>query len=321
MTYVVLAPEHELVLKITTPEQKKAVKDYVEKSLKKSEIERKENKEKTGVFTGAYAINPATKEKIPIWISDFVLAGYGTGAVFADAHDERDFEMAMKYNIPLKISIRPKDDELWEKVKKFEECYEGEGTLVNSGNFDGLTSREARKKITEWLNKEEKARFKINYKLRDWCISRQRYWGPPIPIIYCKECGTVAVPEKDLPVKLPELKEGWEPSGNGKGPLENVESFINTTCPKCKGPAKREADVMDNFLDSAWYFFRYISHNNEKEIFDKKLGEKWLPVDFYVGGNEHAVLHLMYTRFITMFFMIWVWLILIILSKNLEPTG
>jgi leucyl-tRNA synthetase len=298
-TYLVLSPEHELSLKITTSEQKEAVEEYIKKSSKKSELERKENKEKTGVFTGSYATNPISGEKIPVWVADYVLAGYGTGAIMAvPAHDERDFEFAKKYNLPIKEVIKSSDS----KSSIKEEAFVEDGILVNSGKYDGLTSEQAREKITQWLNENKLGKKEINYKLRDWCISRQRYWGPPIPVVYCEKCGTVAVPEKDLPVELPNLKENWEPAGNGKGPLAKVESFMKTKCPNCGGAAEREADVMDNFLDSAWYFFRYISPRDEKEIFDKKLGKKWLPVDIYIGGNEHAVLHLMYTRFITMFF-------------------
>ena len=277
-TYCVLAPEHELLEKIVAEEKKEAVKEYIKEAGAKSELERQENKDKTGVFIGAYAVNPANQEKVPIWVSDYVLISYGFGAIMAvPAHDERDFEFAKKFGLKIKEVIS--DDK-----------------LINSGKFDGLHSQQAKKEITEFVGGESV----FNYKLRDWCISRQRYWGPPVPIVYCEKCGAVAVPEENLPVLLPELEKDWEPSGNGKGPLANVKSFMETTCPKCKGKATREADVMDNFLDSAWYFFRYLSPKNDQVIFDRALGKKWLPVDFYVGGNEHAVLHLMYTRFITM---------------------
>lgn len=299
-TFLILAPEHALVKKITNLKQSKAVERYVARAARKNEVERTElQKQKTGVFTGAYAVNPASNEKIPIWISDFVLAGYGTGAVFADAHDQRDFEMAKKYSIPLKVSLRPKDERLWKKVRKLEVCYVDDGILVNSGQFDGLTSAEARIKITEWLNKKGAGRKRVSYHLRDWLISRQRYWGPPIPIVYCKKCGTVPVSEKDLPVLLPALKN-FKPTGTGKSPLASVEKFINVKCPKCKGSAQRETDVSDTFLDSAWYFFRYPSAKSKNKAFDKNLIKKWLPVDMYIGGQEHAVLHLMYSRFITM---------------------
>lgn len=442
-TYVVLSPEHELVLKIATSEKKKEVEKYIKKAGQKSEMERKEGKEKTGVFTGAYAVNPVNNEKVPVWVADYVLAGYGTGAVMAvPAHDERDWEFAKKYELPIKRTIEPvyitnngfdkvrpeepkverdaitaivkhwnKDSYIilkWKKadwktfitggpenrqsmeeaarteileetgyknlklIKKLprfhsqfyhipkklnrfahmevfyfelkngehrdisaedrerhevlwvagkdveksltaeghkyvwrifqgkEIVYTEDGILSDSGKYSGLTSEKAREEITKWLEKNKLGKKETNYKLRDWCISRQRYWGPPMPVVYCEKCGTVAVPEKDLPVKLPNLKKGWEPAGDGKGPLAKVESFMRAICPKCGGEARREADVMDNFLDSAWYFFRYVSPRDKKTIFDKKLGKKWLPVDLYVGGNEHAVLHLMYTRFVTM---------------------
>jgi leucyl-tRNA synthetase len=299
-TFLILAPEHPLARRITTPGQKGEVERYLLEASKKNELERTEvDKNKTGVFTGAFAINPANKERMPVWIADFVLASYGTGAVFADAHDERDFEFAKQYGIPLRVSLRPKDDVLWEKVRNLEVCYPEEGTLVNSMQFDGLSSAQAREKISEWLEKEGAGKRTANYHLRDWLISRQRYWGPPIPIIYCAKCGTIPVPEKDLPVKLPFVKD-YRPEGTGKSPLASVQSFVNTKCPQCKGPAQRETDVSDTFLDSAWYFFRYPSSSYKKGPFDETITAKWLPVDMYIGGQEHAVLHLLYTRFVTM---------------------
>ncbi len=295
--FLILAPEHQLVEKVTTSEQRELVENYIKETKKKTELERMElQKDKTGVFTGAYVINPATKEKIPIWISDFVLANYGTGAVFADAHDSRDFEMAKKYNIPLKVSIRPKDDKLWGKIEKLEECFEDEGILVNSGEFDGLTSAEARKKITEWLEKEGMARFKINYKLRDWLVSRQRYWGAPIPIIYCDKCGEVPVPEKDLPVMLPDDVD-FVPTG--ESPLAKSKKFHDVVCPICGGQARRESDTMDTFVCSSWYYLRYSDPKNDKEFASSEMLKYWLPVDLYVGGAEHSVLHLLYARFFT----------------------
>ncbi|MFA7209532.1 MAG: leucine--tRNA ligase [Parcubacteria group bacterium] len=298
-TYIILAPEHFLVEKITTAENKAAVEKYVEESKKKTELERTGlEKNKNGIFTGAYVVNPANQDKIPVWISDFVLANYGTGAVFADAHDERDFEMAKKYDIPLKVSIRPqdKDDNRWEKIENLEECYSDDGILVNSGQFNGLTSAEARPKIIEWMSGKGLARKTINYRLRDWLVSRQRYWGAPIPIIYCDKCGEVAVPEKDLPVVLP-TDVDFKPTG--ESPLANSKSFHDVKCPKCGGSARRESDTMDTFVCSSWYYFRYVDHMNGMEFAAKEKIQKWLPVDLYVGGAEHAVLHLLYARFFT----------------------
>lgn len=298
--FLVLAPEHELVGKITTDDQKKAVQDYVERTSRKSDLERQEegDKEKTGVFTGAYAINPANGEKLPIWIGDFVLGGYGTGAIFGDIHDERDFEFLQKFDIPAKVSIVPENAEEAEKVKNKEYCFTGEGILINSGQFDGMKSAEAREKITAWLAEKDEAEEKVNYKIRDWLISRQRYWGAPIPVVHCSKDGVVAVPEDQLPVKLPELKK-FEPSDDGRSPLANVKEFVNTTCPKCGGPAERETDTMDGFACSSWYFLRFADPHNNKEAFSKKQAEFWLPVDDYIGGAEHAVMHLLYARFWT----------------------
>jgi leucyl-tRNA synthetase len=297
-TYMVLSPEHELVKKITTEEQKEEVEKYVKEAVVKSELERTEAKEKTGVFTGSYAINPVNNKKIPIFIADYVLLSYGTGAIMAvPAHDERDFEFAKKYNLPIKQVVKSSFD----FKDEWKDEYSLPGKVINSEFLDGLKTEEAKKKIIEYLKKEGKGDRTINYRLRDWCISRQRYWGPPIPIVHCDMCGPVVVPESGLPVVLPELEKDWEPAGDGRGPLAKVKEFMEVKCPKCGAVAKREADVMDNFLDSAWYFFRYIDPKNQAEIFNKELGKKWLPVDLYVGGNEHAVLHLMYTRFITMF--------------------
>ncbi|MDD5032870.1 MAG: class I tRNA ligase family protein [Candidatus Pacebacteria bacterium] len=449
-TYFVLSPEHSIVKKITTDSQKSEVEKYIKEAGSKSDLLRTESKEKTGVFTGAFAVNPVNGEKIPVWIADYVLMGYGTGAIMAvPAHDERDFEFAKKYGLEIKQVVapavfdhenppqegkentkrnivhvlvkHPKEDKIlflrwktqpWktpitggieegedeiaaarrevyeetgyknlEFVKKLpylisakfyaahkdlnrqtlarvimfklldleqdeiseeekrdhdaewmdikdvadlspvsemphivdwlnngDKIFEGDGININSDFLDGIATDKAKEKIIAWLEEKGIGKKMINYKLRDWCISRQRYWGPPIPIIYCEKCGStgspqaMVVPEKDLPVLLPDLKTGWEPSGDGKGPLSKVSEFINVKCPKCGGEAKRETDVMDNFLDSAWYFFRYLSPEKENRIFDEAIGKRWLPVDIYIGGNEHAVLHLMYTRFITMVF-------------------
>lgn len=298
--FLVLAPEHELVSKITTADQKKAVEDYVKEASRKSDIERQEegDKEKSGVFTGAYAINPANDEKLPIWVGDFVLGGYGTGAIFGDIHDERDFEFLNKFDIPAKVSVVPEDEQQAEKVKNKEYCFTGEGVLINSAQFDGMKSSEAREKITAWLAEKGGAEEKVNYKIRDWLISRQRYWGAPIPIIHCERCGAVPVPEDQLPVKLPEL-EKFEPSDDGRSPLANVPEFVNTTCPKCDGKAERETDTMDGFACSSWYFLRFADPHNNNEAFSKKQAEFWLPVDDYIGGAEHAVMHLLYARFWT----------------------
>ncbi|MFZ2975572.1 MAG: leucine--tRNA ligase [Candidatus Moraniibacteriota bacterium] len=296
-TYIILAPELELVEKITTKEQKEEVDAYIKQANSKTDLERTgTQKNKTGVFTGAFVINPATNEKIPVWISDFVLAGYGTGSVFADAHDERDFEMAKKYNIPLKVSIKPADESLWEKVKNLEECYPDDGVLVNSEQFDGLTSSEARAEITKWLEENNSGKRAIKYKLRDWLVSRQRYWGAPIPIIYCEKCGEVPVPEIDLPVELPDDVD-FKPTG--ESPLKYSKKFQEVKCPKCGGEARRESDTMDTFVCSSWYYLRYADPKNEKEFASKEKLEKWLPVDLYVGGAEHSVLHLLYARFFT----------------------
>jgi len=319
-TYMVLAPEHPLVVKMQDEITNiKEVKDYQEKSKEKTELERIElAEEKTGVeLKGIKAINPANKAEIPVWIADYVLASYGTGAIMAvPAHDERDFEFAKKFNLDIRPVIDPKGTKpvgrmlvsLAEKEKKIEptlkrleriqsgdESYTGNGWLINSGKFDGTASEKAKAEIVRFV----KGKKTVKYHLRDWLISRQRYWGPPIPIIYCKKCGTVPVPEKDLPVKLPEVKD-FRPTGTGKSPLASVASFVKTKCPTCNGSAERETDVSDNFLDSSWYFLRYPSAEFEAKPFDTARTKKWLPVNMYIGGHEHAVLHLLYTRFITM---------------------
>ncbi len=303
-TFMVLAPEHKLVKKIIKDAQLGQINNYLEKTKKKTELERlAEVKEKTGVFTGAYAFNPATKEKIPIWISDFVLPHYGTGAIMAvPAHDQRDFEFARKFDLSILEVVSGGD------ISK--SAYEGEGILVNSGEFNGMNSGEARKKITEKLKAEKLADFKTTYRLHDWIISRQRYWGAPIPMIYCKRCGWQAVPEKDLPVLLPKIKD-YKPAGTGIGegsreagiafesPLAKSEEFVKTKCPKCLGEARRETDTMDTFVDSAWYFLRYADPKNKKEFASKEKLKTWLPVNMYIGGQEHATKHLLYARFIT----------------------
>ncbi|MFH1565850.1 MAG: leucine--tRNA ligase [bacterium] len=296
-TYLVLSPEHPQVAILASKEQKSKVEDYVKSAFAKTEIERMTvEKDKTGVFLGSYVINPATCKKIPIWVADYVLMNYGTGAIMAvPAHDARDFSFAKKYSLPIKQVIKPE--------AQVEGAYEGYGTLINSGEFTGLVSKEAIPKICKWFEKKGFGKSAVFYKLRDWLISRQRYWSAPIPIIYCNKCGVVPVPEKDLPVKLPFVKD-WKPKGDGRGPLANIPEFVNTLCPTCGGKAQRETDTLDNFLDSGWYFFRYPFSDRGDVAFDANSKEfkKWFPVHLYIGGAEHSVLHLMYTRFLTMAF-------------------
>lgn len=295
-TFLVLAPEHPFAASIgkKSPE----VKEYIKASQKKSQVERKENKEKTGVFTGVMAINPVNKAEIPIWIADYALMEYGTGALFGDAHDERDVEFAKKYGISLKPTLMTGDKQLDERIKNLEEVFTGDGILFDSGKFSGLSSNEARKQIAEELEKSGKGKVETVYHLRDWSVSRQRYWGTPVPIIHCNKCGLVPVAEKDLPVVLPE-KVDFTPKG--KAPLETAEDWINTKCPKCGGKAKRDSETLDGFFDNSWYFLRYLDPENSKEIFDAVVAKKWLPVDIYFGGAEHTLGHTMYSRFFTKF--------------------
>lgn len=292
-TYAVLAPEHPLTLKITTDEQKQAVQDYIAYAAKASEIDRLSTaREKTGVFTGAYAINPVNGRRIPVYAADYVLATYGTGAVMAvPAHDERDFEFAKKYNLPIERVVKGRegeDDTL---------PYVEDGILVNSDEFSGLAVEDGKKAILEKLKGKGQGDFKINYRLRDWLISRQRYWGTPIPVVYCDKCGEVPVPEEDLPVRLP-YDVDFTPDGTS--PLLKSESFLHTTCPKCGGKAVRDADTMDTFVCSSWYFLRYPDNKNDQKAFDTDWINNMLPVDTYVGGAEHACMHLLYARFFTM---------------------
>ncbi|PRR83018.1 leucine--tRNA ligase [Clostridium vincentii] len=292
VTYVVLAPENKLVDKFTTDENRSAIEEYKEISAKQSEIERQSiSKEKTGVFTGSYAVNPINGRVVPIWISDYVLATYGTGAVMAvPAHDERDFAFAKKFNLPIDQVITNK------KGHEVELPYCEYGMMINSGEFDGLTTEEGKIKVVEKLAENDLGSEKVNYRLRDWLVSRQRYWGAPIPIVYCDKCGIVPVPEKDLPVKLP---YDVEFAPDGKSPLAKSEYFVNTTCPKCGCPAKREVDTLDTFVCSSWYYLRYPDNKNTEKPFDTELINKMLPVDKYVGGPEHACMHLLYARFVT----------------------
>jgi leucyl-tRNA synthetase len=294
-TYMVLAPEHPLVEQITTNEQRPAVEVYVKETLKKSAVARQiMDKTKTGVFTGAYAINPATNKEIPIWIGDYVLMDYGTGAIMAvPAHDERDYDFAKAFGLPIVPVIAPEDGTVEEGKP-----YTGPGRLINSGPFDGLTTEEAKEAIVKALAEKGLAEATVTYRMRDWVFARQRYWGEPIPIIYCDKCGTLPVPVEQLPVRLPDV-ERYEPTGTGESPLAAIESFVNTTCPKCGGPARRETDTMPQWAGSSWYFLRYPDPHNDKEPFSKEAANKWLPVDMYIGGVEHAVLHLLYARFFT----------------------
>jgi leucyl-tRNA synthetase len=297
-TFIVLAPEHPLVGEVTSDEQRAAVEKYRDNVASMDLVTRKKtDKEKTGVFTGAFAYNPATGQNVPVWIADYVLMEYGTGAIMGvPGHDERDFEFATKYELPIpRVIAGPGDN----ADTPLGEAYAGNGTLVNSGEFNGMTWSEGKRKVTEWLASQGYAAARINYRLHDWCISRQRYWGPPIPIIYCDKCGTVPVPEKDLPVTLPYV-ENYKPDESGTSPLARVEEWYRVACPQCGGNGRRETDVSDTFLDSAWYFLRYPSTNHDDVAFDETITQKWLPVDMYIGGEEHAVLHLLYSRFVTM---------------------
>lgn len=299
VSYVVVAPEHEIVEKITTKEHKEEVEKYKQKCMLVTEIDRMaEDREKTGVFTGSYAVNPVTGKKVPIWIADYVLSTYGTGCVMAvPAHDERDYKFAKKYNLEINQVIKKDENEKSDVVCNIEkEAFTEHGILINSEQFDGLRTDEAKKKITEYLKEKKLGDFKVNYRLRDWLVSRQRYWGAPIPVIYCDDCGIVPVPEKDLPVKLPYNVE-FKP--DGKSPLAKCDEFVNTVCPKCGKKARRETDTLDTFVCSSWYQFRYPDNKNSEKIFDTEWIDKMLPVDKYVGGPEHAAMHLLYARFMT----------------------
>jgi leucyl-tRNA synthetase len=297
-TYMVLAPEHPMVDELTTLGQRAAVDDYRERAARKDLVARKvESKEKSGVFTGAYCLNPATDEPIPVWIADYVLMEYGTGAIMAvPGHDQRDFDFARAFELPIRRVVAGTGDGAGTPLP---EAYEGPGRLVNSGQFDGLDVDEAKRRIVDWLQTKGLGERRVNYRLHDWCISRQRYWGPPIPIVYCETCGPVGVPEDQLPVVLPRV-EDFKPDNTGVSPLARVETWYRTTCPECGAPARRETDVSDTFLDSGWYFLRYPSTDFGDRPFDAEVTRAWLPVDTYIGGNEHAVLHLLYSRFLIM---------------------
>ncbi|GAC1515534.1 MAG: leucine--tRNA ligase [Gemmatimonadaceae bacterium] len=296
-TYVVLAPEHPLVEALVTASQRSSIEGYQEQTRKQDVVTRKVDKEKTGVFTGSYAINPATGKPVPIWIADYVLMEYGTGAIMGvPAHDERDFEFATRFKLPILRVIAGEDDG---PAAPLDRAYTGAGRLVNSGQFDALRIADAQKAMTAWLASAGAAKPTVSYRLHDWAISRQRYWGPPIPVVYCDSCGMVAVPEKDLPVLLPDIPD-FRPDDSGISPLARHEEWYHTPCPECGKTARRETDVSDTFLDSSWYFLRFPSSDREDVPFDAALTRRWLPVTTYIGGNEHAVLHLLYSRFITM---------------------
>lgn len=292
-TFLVLAPEHELVQAITGAEQKQAVETYINEANKKSEIERQDtNREKTGVPIGAYAINPVNNAKIPIWIADYVLTGYGTGAIMAvPAHDERDHQFATHFNLPIV--------EVYER-ENTEKPFGGEGIVKNSDSYDGLRTEEMREKIVADLATKNQGQEKTNYRMRDWLISRQRYWGAPIPIVHCDKDGAVAVPEADLPVVLPEV-EDYQPDGTGTTALGRATDWVNTTCPKCGGPASRETDTMDGYACSSWYYLRYTDAHNDQKAWDPTKANYWMPIDYYCGG-DHAVSHLLYSRFWTKVF-------------------
>ncbi len=292
VTFMVLAPEHPLVAELTLPEKRSEVEDYISRSRQQTEIERlSTQKEKDGVFTGAYVVNRLNGDRVPIWIADYVLLSYGTGAVMGvPAHDERDFAFAKKYDLPIRVVIAPPG---WQG-EELEEAYTEPGTMVNSGQFNGLPSQQGIEAVSDFLEEKGYGGRAITYRLRDWLISRQRYWGAPIPMIYCPNCGIVPVPEEDLPVLLPEDAE-FKPTG--ESPLKYCEQFVNTTCPQCSAPAKRETDTMDTFMCSSWYFLRYASPRYDTAPFDPDKVGYWLPVDLYTGGAEHAVMHLFYARF------------------------
>ncbi len=294
VTFMVLAPEHPLVAKLTAPDKKAEVEAYIARARKFTEIERlSTEREKDGVFTGAYVTNRLNGEKVPIWIADYVLSSYGTGAVMAvPAHDERDFAFAGKYNLPVRVVISPPE---WQNGE-LAEAYTEEGNMINSGRFNGTPSKEGIEAVSDYLKEKGWGGRTVSYKLRDWLISRQRYWGAPIPMIYCDKCGIVPVKEKELPVLLPEDAE-FKPTG--ESPLKYNDGFVNTTCPKCGGAAKRETDTMDTFMCSSWYFLRYTDPQNADAPFTAENIKQWMPVDVYTGGAEHAVMHLLYARFFT----------------------
>ncbi len=294
VSFLALAPEHPVVKSMT---HHQAVQAYCQAAVQRSDVDRLQGThERTGVFTGIYALNPVNQARVPIYVADYVLLSYGSGAIMAvPAHDERDFDFATRYNLPKPIVIRPKKIS---QANMSDHPYLGEGTMVQAGLWQGLPSQIVREKITDWLVEQGYGQRKINYRLRDWLISRQRYWGTPIPIIHCASCGTVPVPKADLPVELPEI-DSWQPSADGRSPLANVPDFVHTTCPQCGGPAKRETDTIDGFACSSWYFLRFVSPHHAQAPFDPQALTHWQRPDLYVGGAEHAVMHLLYARFWT----------------------
>ena len=295
---MVLAPEHAMAKELATDETREDVEKYIFNASMKSNIDRLQDKEKTGVFTGSYAINPLNGAKVPIWLSDYVLADYGTGAIMCvPAHDDRDFEFATKFNIPI-IQVIAKDGK---EIENMTEAYtEAAGTMINSGEWNGMESSVLKKEAPLMIEKMGIGKKTVNYKLRDWVFSRQRYWGEPIPIVHCPKCGAVPVPEEDLPLLLPEV-EKYQPTGTGESPLADITEWVNTTCPCCGAPAKRETNTMPQWAGSSWYFLRYIDSKNNEELVNREKADKYLPVDMYIGGVEHAVLHLLYSRFYTKF--------------------
>ena len=295
---MVLAPEHAMAKELATDETREAVEQYIYDASMKSNVDRLQDKEKTGVFTGSYAINPLNGAKVPIWLSDYVLADYGTGAIMCvPAHDDRDFEFATKFNIPI-IQVIAKDGK---EIENMTEAYtEASGTMINSGDWNGMESSVLKKEAPMMIEKMGIGRKTVNFKLRDWVFSRQRYWGEPIPIVHCPKCGNVPVPEEELPLRLPDV-ESYEPTGTGESPLAAIDEWVNCKCPACGGPAKRETNTMPQWAGSSWYFLRYVDNKNDKELVSKEKADKYLPVDMYIGGVEHAVLHLLYSRFYTKF--------------------
>lgn len=297
-TFMVLSPEHELAKSLATDETRDVVEKYIFDSSMKSNVDRMQSKEKTGVFTGSYAINPLNGAKTPIWLSDYVLADYGTGAIMCvPAHDDRDFEFAKKFDLPI-VQVIAKDGK---EIENMTEAYtDAVGTMINSGDWNGMESAKLKLEAPQMIEEKGYGKKTTNYKLRDWVFSRQRYWGEPIPIIHCPHCGNVPVPEKELPLRLPEV-ESYQPTGTGESPLAAIDEWVNTTCPVCGAPAKRETNTMPQWAGSSWYFLRYVDPHNDNELVSKEMADKYLPVDMYIGGVEHAVLHLLYSRFYTKF--------------------